>query len=98
MRSVSLWNLFRSASYVVSRPHPLSCDCFVQNDDAAVKKYGVKLCIEMCRTLLEAGTPGLHFYTLNLEKSVIQILDGLGLANSPSRASSRSLPWRVVRR
>jgi methylenetetrahydrofolate reductase (NADPH) len=67
----------------------------IQNDDAAVKKYGVRLCVEMCRTLLDAGTPGLHFYTLNLEKSVTQILEGLALANNPERSLSRSLPWRM---
>lgn len=64
----------------------------IQNDDSAVKAYGVKLCIEMCRELLAAGTPGLHFYTLNLEKAVVQILDGLGLV---SKNVARSLPWRT---
>lgn len=32
----------------------------------------------MCRKLLEGGAPGLHFYTLNLEKVVVGILKGLG--------------------
>lgn len=67
----------------------------IQDDDAAVKKYGVKLCAQMCRELMAAGTPGLHFYTLNLEKSVTQILEDLDLiaASRPARA----LPWRCVR-
>ena len=30
--------------------------------------------IEMCRELLENGVEGVHFYTLNLERSVTQIL------------------------
>jgi len=64
----------------------------IQNDDAAVKAYGVKLCIEMCKELLDAGIPGLHFYTLNLEKSVLQILDGLDLI---AKHMARTLPWRV---
>eukprot|EP01087_Luapelamoeba_hula_P018139 TRINITY_DN580_c0_g1_i1.p1 TRINITY_DN580_c0_g1~~TRINITY_DN580_c0_g1_i1.p1 ORF type:complete len:584 (-),score=100.59 TRINITY_DN580_c0_g1_i1:78-1829(-) len=64
----------------------------IQNDDAAVKAYGVELGIKMCKELLDAGTPGLHFYTLNLEKSVIQILDGLGMI---AANTLRSLPWRA---
>lgn len=47
-----------------------------KHDDDAVKQYGIDLGIAMCRRLLEAGTPGLHFYTLNLERSVAQILEG----------------------
>jgi len=65
----------------------------IKSDDAAVKEYGVKLGIEMCKTLLDAGAPGLHFYTLNLEKSVFQMLEGLGLANE-EQFNTRSLPWR----
>jgi methylenetetrahydrofolate reductase (NADPH) len=63
----------------------------IKNDDEAVKEYGVELAIQMCKTLLEAGTPGLHFYTLNLEKSVHQILVGLGLCEKDLR---RQLPWQ----
>ena len=35
----------------------------------------------MCRRLLDAGTPGLHLYTLNLESAVVGILEQLGLLN-----------------
>ncbi|KAL6066042.1 Methylenetetrahydrofolate reductase [Balamuthia mandrillaris] len=66
----------------------------IQSDDSAVKSYGVKLCIEMCKRLLEAGIPGLHFYTLNLEKSVTRILRGLELIGGDAPASRRYLPWR----
>jgi len=45
------------------------------------------------KKLLEAGVPGLHFYTLNLEKSVVQILEGLGLIDPEIR---RPLPWNPV--
>ncbi|CAM9104837.1 unnamed protein product, partial [Heterosigma akashiwo] len=43
-------------------------------DDAAVKRYGVELAVDMCQQLLAAGCPGLHFYTLNLERSVREVL------------------------
>ncbi len=50
-----------------------------QDDDALVKQYGIDLCIQMCRKLLANGVKGLHFYTLNLERSVVKILEGLQL-------------------
>jgi hypothetical protein len=47
----------------------------------------------MCQTLLAAGAPCLHFYTLNLEKSVTQILQGLNLIEEEIR---KPLPWMPV--
>jgi len=65
----------------------------IKNDDEAVKEYGVFLGIKMCKRLLEAGTPALYFCTLNLEKSVMQILEGLALIDPEIR---RPLPWNPV--
>lgn len=65
----------------------------IQHNDAAVKEYGIKLCIEMCQKLLDAKTPGLHFYTLNLEKSVKEILKGLDLVER-----KRQLPFGAERK
>eukprot|EP01112_Ceratiomyxa_fruticulosa_P001734 TRINITY_DN118_c0_g3_i1.p1 TRINITY_DN118_c0_g3~~TRINITY_DN118_c0_g3_i1.p1 ORF type:complete len:590 (-),score=124.48 TRINITY_DN118_c0_g3_i1:117-1886(-) len=63
----------------------------IKDNDEEVKKYGIKLCIEMCRKLLDAGVPGLHFYTLNLERSVKKVLKGLSLISKEQMA--RQLPW-----
>lgn len=52
----------------------------IQNDDEAVKAYGIKLCSDMCKTMQAAGIPGFHFYTLNLESSVMSVLGQLGIA------------------
>ncbi len=41
-------------------------------------RFGVKLAVQMCRKLLESGTSGFYFYTLNLEASIVKVLDGLG--------------------
>lgn len=63
----------------------------IRNDDAAVKEYGVSLLAEICQKLLGNGVPGLHFYTMNLEQSVTEILHEIGIV--PQRIE-RSLPWR----
>lgn len=58
----------------------------IKSDDAAVKRYGAKLATDMVRRLLEdkqGGVKGVHFCTLNLEKSVRVIMDDLGWS-SPS--------------
>merc|ERR1711985_76394 len=58
----------------------------------AVKDIGVQIGIEQCKELMEKGTPGLHFYTLNLESSVMRIVQGLGLV--PDFTATRTLPWK----
>jgi len=47
--------------------------------DVAFKEFGIKFGVEMCRQCVEGGAPGLHFYTLNLEKVVLGVLEGLKL-------------------
>ena len=46
-------------------------------DDEAIRALGVKHCISQCAELLEAGVPGLHFYTFNRARAPIQILAAL---------------------
>jgi methylenetetrahydrofolate reductase (NADPH) len=53
--------------------------------DDAFKAWLVDMTVELCRSLLDRGAPGLHFYTLNLEKVVLNILLGLELV-SPEQA------------
>jgi len=62
-----------------------------KDNDEEVKKVGVRLCVEMCRKLINNGVPFLHFYTLNLEQSVSNILSGLGIIDKDNL--HRSLPW-----
>jgi hypothetical protein len=40
----------------------------IKDNDEAVKAFGVQFVTDMCRQLIANGAPGLHLYTLNLEK------------------------------
>ncbi|KIY49793.1 MTHFR-domain-containing protein [Fistulina hepatica ATCC 64428] len=56
----------------------------IQHDDALVKDYGVKLAIETIRRVTTEGAiPGVHLCTLNLEKSVQRVLEGLQWTGAP---------------
>jgi methylenetetrahydrofolate reductase (NADPH) len=50
----------------------------VKHDEELTKQLGIDLGAEMSEALLELGAPGLHFYTLNLERVTFGVLDKLG--------------------
>lgn len=49
------------------------------DDIDAIKAFGEDVISEMCHQLLEAGAPGLHFYTMNQAKPTLAIWENLGL-------------------
>lgn len=61
----------------------------IKDDDSKVKEYGIQLCTQMCRELINNGVQYLHFYTLNLEKSVVDVIHNLKIERK-----QRNLPWR----
>ena len=53
----------------------------VADDPDAVHALGVEAASDLCQELLDAGAPGLHFFTLNRSTSTREIYTGLGLAS-----------------
>ncbi|KIJ69120.1 hypothetical protein HYDPIDRAFT_36212 [Hydnomerulius pinastri MD-312] len=60
------------------------------HDDQLVKEYGVRLAVDIIRKITEAGVvPGVHFCTLNLEKSVQLVLENLHWAGGSPLVRNR---------
>lgn len=65
----------------------------IKDNEEACRAYGIQMGVDMCRRMLAAGTPGVHLYSLNQDKSVVGILQGLGLVDVS--CPPRALPWRA---
>ncbi|KAA8911961.1 hypothetical protein TRICI_003647 [Trichomonascus ciferrii] len=76
----------------------------IKGDDAAVRQAGTELVADMCQKMLDSGhVKHLHFYTMNLERATIMVLEQLKLLeNTPtatpklvnSNRQNPPLPWR----
>jgi methylenetetrahydrofolate reductase (NADPH) len=60
-----------------SLPAALESEIALATDDEAVRAAGVRHCLAQCVELLEAGVPGLHFYTFNRARASTEILSAL---------------------
>lgn len=51
----------------------------LQDDKPALLEFGLEVVTRLCETLLRAGAPGLHFYTLNQAEPTLRLWKNLGL-------------------
>ena len=71
------------------------------HDDEQIKAYGVEMMTELIEDLMEHGVNKFHFFSLNLEKSLTQILTKTGLATHapipsplmPGSPTLRAIDW-----
>jgi methylenetetrahydrofolate reductase (NADPH) len=49
------------------------------DDTASIQAFGLDVITDLCDQLRTAGVPGLHFYTMNQSKAVLEITGRLGL-------------------
>lgn len=51
------------------------------DDIESIKAFGTDVVTDLCQRLLDAGAPGLHFYTLNQAEATIKIWNRLAIEN-----------------
>ena len=47
------------------------------DDVRSIRAFGAEVVAQLCRRLIDGGAPGLHFYTLNLAKPTLNVLERL---------------------
>lgn len=65
----------------------------MKDDDAAIRKFGIETSLQLCQDLIESGVVyGLHFYTMNREVAITEVLRQLELWETKS--GQPVLPWK----
>ncbi|MBK1680323.1 methylenetetrahydrofolate reductase [NAD(P)H] [Rhodocyclus tenuis] len=57
------------------------------DDAASIRDFGLDVVAALCQRLLDAGAPGLHFYTLNQSGLTSELWQRLGLPAAPAAGS-----------
>ena len=63
-----------------------------KNNDEEIKILGIDVIVDICKKLMEKGVPYFHFYTLNLERSVNEVIKILDFKMS----YTKEFPWKKV--
>ena len=58
------------------------------SDAEAMRAAGIEAATELCAGLLDAGAPGLHFYTLNRSSATRQIATNIGITGAEAAPST----------
>lgn len=58
----------------------------LQDDKPSLLEFGAEVVARLCETLLRAGVPGLHFYTLNQSEPTLRLCGQLGFSAAAARA------------
>jgi methylenetetrahydrofolate reductase (NADPH) len=82
MPVTSLSSIGRMAEMGAAVPPDLVERLETAGDAESVRKAGTDLACRLCQDLLDAGAPGLHFYTLNRSLATREIYSTLGLADA----------------
>ncbi len=53
----------------------------LQDDPESLKSFGIDVVSALCEKLLDNGVPGLHFYSLNLSRAIMEIWNNLSLSS-----------------
>jgi methylenetetrahydrofolate reductase (NADPH) len=84
MPVTSLSSIGRMAEMGSAVPPAMVAALESAGDADGVRQAGIDLATRLCQELLDAGAPGLHFYTLNRSLATREIYDNLGLAARPA--------------
>ena len=57
-------------------------------DPKSIRDFGEEVVTRLCRRLLEAGAPGIHFYTLNRSQPTIRLCANLGLGQQENASAA----------
>jgi methylenetetrahydrofolate reductase (NADPH) len=80
MPVTSLSSIGRMAEMGAAVPADMASALEAAGDGESVRKAGTDRATRLCQDLLDAGAPGLHFYTLNRSLVTREIYSNLGLA------------------
>ncbi|HET9692696.1 MAG TPA: methylenetetrahydrofolate reductase [Acidimicrobiales bacterium] len=78
MPVTTLGSIDRMAKMGAAVPRAMAERLRSAGDPASVRAAGIEAATELCRDVLEAGAPGLHFYTLNASGATRDIFANLG--------------------